>query len=188
MSRDFHFECRTCDPDRTAAGYDHTGWGRGHDFNWKGDVLLNLLPHFPLLTQLMAAGLDVDPQSLDLFQAPHGLAEYAQAHAGHDVQVWDEYNSRWLGGETCDELTACPTCTVRARCLLPRNHDGDHNPLKPTDKDPLTAHRAQQQALAAVKAAYEALCVSRARVSFDPGDSFDLEAAVGVLVKAIDTP
>jgi hypothetical protein len=189
MSRDFFLECRTCDPDR-AQLIEHNTWGQGYDLNWDGDNLLKLLPRFPLFATIYRAGFEVDVQTLNLRgNAPSGLGAFAAAHEGHDIQVWDEYGSRWLGGETCDETIHCGTCASYTRCLLPRNHEGDHSPLDPKAPDPTAKPRALTMALDTVKVAWGALRANRARRSIDPGDTFDLEDAVARLVTLIkDAP
>lgn len=94
MSCDFYLRCATCYTADDRAG---TTWGYGADFNRQGDQLLALLPHLPLFAQLAEAGFDVDTRSLDLSGScyPSGLAAFAKAHAGHDVQVWNEYGEQW---------------------------------------------------------------------------------------------
>jgi hypothetical protein len=116
VSTDWHYYCETCDED---------GWGYGADLNHQGDALKDLLVHFPLLARLAAAGLDVDPESLNVSGAyrVHGLAQWVLKHEGHVIRVKSEYGD--IDGE-CSKRIKCTGCGGnRQRCGLPEGHDGD---------------------------------------------------------------
>ena len=97
MSRDFHYRCATCEPDgNPSSGSRLWDWC---DLNWRQDQLVALLPHFPLFASVAAAGFGIDHASLGIGSGPQGdsVGDYARAHLGHVIEVWDEYGHKFLG-------------------------------------------------------------------------------------------